>query len=69
MEYVLGVAAAALLGTSFVLTGTGAGLAFGVQDALTRRTVDALGGLHQIAAVLANWPVYGWSWPVWPGCG
>src|SRR3954454_10391012 len=31
-----------------VLAGTGAGLAFGVQDALTRRTVDALGGLHQI---------------------
>ena len=42
-----------------VLAGTGAGLAFGVQDALTRRTVDALGGLHQIAAVLASWPVYG----------
>jgi drug/metabolite transporter (DMT)-like permease len=40
------------------LAGTGAGLAFGVQDALTRRTVDALGGLHQIAALLASWPVY-----------
>ena len=32
--------------TRAMLTGTAAGLAFGVQDALTRRTVDALGGLH-----------------------
>jgi drug/metabolite transporter (DMT)-like permease len=42
-----------------VLAGTGAGLAFGVQDALTRRVVDALGGPHQIATLLASWPVYG----------
>jgi drug/metabolite transporter (DMT)-like permease len=41
-----------------VLAGTGAGLAFGIQDALTRRTVDALGGLHALAALLATWPVY-----------
>ncbi len=41
-----------------VLAGTGAGLAFGIQDALTRRTVDAMGGLHQIAALLSGWPVY-----------
>ncbi len=41
-----------------MLAGTGAGLAFGVQDALTRRTFDALGGLHQIVALLASWPVY-----------
>ena len=41
-----------------VLAGTGAGLAFGIQDALTRRTVDGLGGWHQIVAVLASWPVY-----------
>lgn len=41
-----------------VLAGTGAGLAFGVQDALTRRVVRALTGPHEIAALLANWPVY-----------
>lgn len=41
-----------------ILAGCGAGLAFGVQDALTRRVVDAIGGPHQLAAVLANWPVY-----------
>jgi drug/metabolite transporter (DMT)-like permease len=40
------------------LAGTGAGLAFGVQDALTRRAVDSAGSLHQLAAVLASWPVY-----------
>jgi drug/metabolite transporter (DMT)-like permease len=42
-----------------VLAGTAAGLAFGVQDALTRLVVDALGGPHQIATLLASWPVYG----------
>jgi drug/metabolite transporter (DMT)-like permease len=41
-----------------VLAGTGAGLAFGIQDALTRRTVGALGDLHALAALLASWPVY-----------
>jgi multidrug transporter EmrE-like cation transporter len=41
-----------------VLAGTGAGLAFGVQDALTRRVVDAFGGPGHIAALLASWPVY-----------
>jgi hypothetical protein len=41
------------------LTGTGAGLAFGLQDALTRRTVDALsGGLHALPALLVSWPLY-----------
>lgn len=44
--------------TRAMLTGTAAGLAFGVQDALTRRTVDALGGLHALAGVLTSWPVY-----------
>lgn len=38
--------------------GCGAGLAFGAQDALTRRVVDAVGGLHQVAAVLTSWPIY-----------
>lgn len=33
-------------------------LAFGIQDALTRRTADTAGGLQEIAASLANWPVY-----------
>jgi hypothetical protein len=41
-----------------VVPAAGLALAFGVQDALTRRTVDALGGLHQIVALLASWPVY-----------
>jgi drug/metabolite transporter (DMT)-like permease len=41
-----------------LFAGAGAGLAFGVQDALTRRTVDALGGLHQLAALLTSWPAY-----------
>ena len=41
-----------------ILIGTGAGLAFGIQDALTRRTVQALDGPHQLAALLTTWPPY-----------
>jgi drug/metabolite transporter (DMT)-like permease len=44
--------------TRATLAGAGAGLVFGTQDALTRLVVDAAGGLHQLAALLTNWPVY-----------
>ena len=41
-----------------VLTGTAAGLVFGIQDALTRVTVDSMGSLHEIATLLTSWPAY-----------
>lgn len=39
------------------LTGTAAGLIFGISDALTRRTVETLGG-HPLTALLTSWPAY-----------
>jgi drug/metabolite transporter (DMT)-like permease len=39
------------------LTGTAAGLVFGISDALTRQTVETAGG-HPLVAVLTTWPVY-----------
>jgi len=39
------------------LTGTGAGLVFGISDALTRRTVQILDA-HSVIALLTNWPPY-----------
>jgi drug/metabolite transporter (DMT)-like permease len=41
-----------------VLTGAAAGLVFGIQDALTRVTVDSMGTLHEIATLLTSWPAY-----------
>ena len=41
-----------------VLTGTAAGLVFGIQDALTRVTVGSMGSLHEIATLLTSWPAY-----------
>ena len=41
-----------------MLTGTAAGLVFGIQDALTRVTVDSMGSLHEIATLLTSWPAY-----------
>ena len=41
-----------------VLTGTAAGLVFGIQDALTRVSVDSMGSLHEIATLLTSWPAY-----------
>jgi drug/metabolite transporter (DMT)-like permease len=41
-----------------VFAGIAAGLVFSLQDALTRRVVDAYIHLHQVIALLANWPVY-----------
>ncbi|MGH3395833.1 MAG: DMT family transporter [Streptosporangiaceae bacterium] len=40
------------------LTGAAAGLIFGISDALTRRTVEMLGGHHPLASVLTSWPAY-----------
>jgi drug/metabolite transporter (DMT)-like permease len=40
-----------------VLTGTASGLIFGISDALTRRTVEIVGG-HSLFSVFASWPVY-----------
>jgi drug/metabolite transporter (DMT)-like permease len=39
------------------LTGASAGLVFGLQDALTRRTIQTLDA-HQLAGLLASWPGY-----------
>jgi hypothetical protein len=39
------------------LTGTGAGLVFGISDALTRRTVQILDA-HSVMGLLTNWPPY-----------
>jgi drug/metabolite transporter (DMT)-like permease len=39
------------------LTGTAAGLIFGISDALTRRTVEMVGG-HPLVSVLTSWPAY-----------
>jgi drug/metabolite transporter (DMT)-like permease len=39
------------------LTGTAAGLIFGIADALTRRTVEIMDG-HSLVALLTTWPVY-----------
>jgi drug/metabolite transporter (DMT)-like permease len=40
------------------LTGTAAGLIYGISDALTRRTVEMLSGHHALVAVLTSWPAY-----------
>ena len=39
------------------LTGLGAGLVFGIQDALTRQTLEILQG-HPISVLFATWPPY-----------
>ncbi len=39
------------------LTGVGAGLVFGIQDALTRQTLQILQE-HSVAALLSSWPAY-----------
>jgi drug/metabolite transporter (DMT)-like permease len=39
------------------LTGLGAGLVFGVQDALTRQTLEILQG-HSVSALFSTWPPY-----------
>ncbi len=43
--------------TRAMLTGIGAGLVFGISDALTRRTVQILDA-HSIIGLLTNWPPY-----------
>jgi drug/metabolite transporter (DMT)-like permease len=40
-----------------ILTGTAAGLVFGVSDALTRRTVEIMDA-HSVTALLTGWPLY-----------
>jgi drug/metabolite transporter (DMT)-like permease len=40
-----------------ILTGLGAGLVFGIQDALTRQTLEILQG-HPVTVLLTNWPPY-----------
>jgi drug/metabolite transporter (DMT)-like permease len=40
-----------------VLTGLAAGLVFGIQDALTRQTLEILQG-HPVTVLLTNWPPY-----------
>jgi hypothetical protein len=39
------------------LTGLAAGLVFGIQDALTRQTLEILQG-HPLTALFTNWPPY-----------
>ena len=39
------------------LTGLGAGLVFGIQDALTRQTLEILQG-HPVTVLFTNWPPY-----------
>jgi drug/metabolite transporter (DMT)-like permease len=39
------------------LTGLGAGLVFGIQDALTRQTLEILQG-HPVSVLFTNWPPY-----------
>jgi drug/metabolite transporter (DMT)-like permease len=39
------------------LTGTAAGLLFGVADALTRRAMEIMGA-HPVTALLTGWPLY-----------
>jgi drug/metabolite transporter (DMT)-like permease len=39
------------------LTGLGAGLVFGIQDALTRQTLEVLQG-HPVSVLFTNWPPY-----------
>jgi drug/metabolite transporter (DMT)-like permease len=41
------------------LTGVGAGLIFGISDALTRRTVQVIGAHHTVTVVLTSWSAYG----------
>ena len=43
--------------TRATLTGIGAGLVFGISDALTRRTVQILDA-HSIMGLLTSWPAY-----------
>jgi drug/metabolite transporter (DMT)-like permease len=43
--------------TRATLTGIGAGLVFGISDALTRRTVEILDA-HSVFALLTSWPAY-----------
>jgi drug/metabolite transporter (DMT)-like permease len=40
-----------------ILTGTSAGLVFGIADALTRRTIQILNNTHP-AVLLTSWPAY-----------
>jgi drug/metabolite transporter (DMT)-like permease len=40
-----------------MLTGLAAGLVFGIQDALTRQTLEILQG-HPVTVLLTNWPPY-----------
>jgi drug/metabolite transporter (DMT)-like permease len=40
-----------------ILTGTAAGLVFGVSDALTRRTVELMDA-HPFTVLLTGWPLY-----------
>jgi drug/metabolite transporter (DMT)-like permease len=40
-----------------ILTGLGAGLVFGIQDALTRQTLEILQG-HPVTVLFTNWPPY-----------
>jgi drug/metabolite transporter (DMT)-like permease len=40
-----------------ILTGLAAGLVFGIQDALTRQTLEILQG-HSVTALLTTWPPY-----------
>ncbi|MGE5286532.1 MAG: DMT family transporter [Micromonosporaceae bacterium] len=44
-------------GQRATLTGLGAGLVFGISDALTRRTVQIV-NLHGVTALFTNWPPY-----------
>jgi drug/metabolite transporter (DMT)-like permease len=41
------------------LTGTAAGLVFGISDALTRRTVQIIGAHHAFSVVFTSWSAYG----------
>jgi hypothetical protein len=43
--------------TRAILTGLGAGLVFGIQDALTRQTLEILQG-HPVTVLFTNWPPY-----------
>ena len=51
-----------------VLLGLAAGLVFGIQDALTRQTLEILQG-HAVTVLLANWAPYCCSARGSSGCG
>ena len=40
------------------LTGLAAGLVFGIQDALTRQTLEIMQGHHSVSVLLTSWPPY-----------